>query len=239
MTSSFEWGLWGWQQYLFVGGIALAAIGAIRQVSMKPTYSSLKTERDIARSKSNDRAGALEGVLRAVLNDLSAGLGLSTPACRVSIYCHANGEFVLLSRYSENPEHKKRGRPSYPESEGIIGKTWTQKRAVVVDLPSDRADWNQRAVADGISPETALGLRMQSRSIVGARIDARLAAESLPLGVVIIESTAPRGVNARILDRLLEDRSWAILQNAMANARSHLPEVAQAVMAAQNSNTTS
>jgi hypothetical protein len=54
---------------------------------------------------------------------------------RISVYKHDGKAFVMLGRYSKNPEYRKPGRVMYPEGEGCIGFAWQNGEAFIDDLP--------------------------------------------------------------------------------------------------------
>lgn len=221
---------WGWPQFVFLGGFLALLVGGIAHLKIRPTYGDLLAERDQAVSTANDRANALESVLRAIITDLTDALNLSVSSARASVYCFSDNGFVLLSRVSRNPEWKKRGRASYPADQGLISKAWRDSSAVLVDLPANRDDWEAQLADLGFSSEVAERLSMQARSLVAIRVDALMGSEKLPVGVLVLESEGARGVNGATLDRLLKQRTWGILQNAMANARKHFPAVANTLV---------
>ena len=222
---------WEPPQVAFVLGIVFTLAGLIRQVSLRPSYNQLLQSRNAARTHAVERAGAAEGVLRAILVRLADSLDLNSSTIRLSVYCHEQSEFVLLSRMSADPALKVRGRNSYPDSQGVIGKAWKLRTAALVDLPEDYDAWQKQLAINGIDEDTASKLSMRSRSLIGVRIDADEGGEQVPVGVLVLESTKPRGVNGKTVDKLRTDDTWQVLVHAMYNARHHFPGVARALVA--------
>jgi hypothetical protein len=137
---------------------------------------------------------------------------------------------------SPNPDLRKPGRPSYPEGEGIIAKAWSDKVAALTSLPADRSAWESNLVERGIPADVVSQLKMQSRSIVGRRIDQVGSPQSDPVGIVILESTAARGVGSQTIDRLEKNPVWPVLAAVMANAREHLADIALTLSASSPEN---
>jgi hypothetical protein len=97
----------------------------------------------------------------------------------------------------------------------VIGHTWDLGAACVTDLPAGRADWETVCVDRwGMHPEQVGALGMQSRSLLGKRIDLPGTAPQ-PVGALIIESLVPRGVNGQHLDRLEGQPSWPIVSGVL------------------------
>jgi hypothetical protein len=163
----------------------------------------------------------------AILSDLATSIGADSKNFRVNVYCYLEESFVLLSRVAKNPEWRKRGLSKIPMGWGVINRVWTEDKSVRIKLAKDRTEWEREMIEEGFPADLASKFRMQSRSFVGARIDARLPSERVPIGVLVMESVTPLGVNGRHLDRLLQDPLWKTLQDAMANAKEHFPEVAR------------
>ena len=90
---------------------------------------------------------------------------------RISLYRYDSGNFVMIGRYSEQPEFKAPGRAIYPAAQGVIGQAWRSAagRAFVNNLPDPEADLEaykeQNARLFGFPMEVVDGLRMRSRTI--------------------------------------------------------------------------
>lgn len=56
---------------------------------------------------------------------------------RITLYSHDDElrYFTPLVRISRNPDYEKHGRPTYPEDQGFIGKTWREGSCFVEELP--------------------------------------------------------------------------------------------------------
>lgn len=228
-------GHWGWTQGFFFAGISLVVAGTVWQLISANSVQNLRGklgivigERDTARQSARGRAAALESVLRAILMGLANEMSLYSTTARLSVYCHIDNEFVLLSRVSDDPNLALPGRPSYPETEGSIGKAWSKGWAFVTGMSDIRSEWEQELITDHEVPlEVAANMRMQSRSLLGLRINATIGGSSEPIGVVILESETARGIVSSMRESTKTKLSWQLLENAMSNAKEQFPEVAK------------
>lgn len=228
-------GPWGWQQVTLAVGVALVVASLIGQLLTHPTYSELYADREHTTKLAEDRSKIMESMLASMLSDVCKSSGLTGFEYRASLYCHGSASFILLVRMSDNPDLAVHGRPSYPEHEGVIGKAWSKGSAALVDLPVDRPGWNAQMVEHGLNSETVEKLRMQSRSIVGIRIDDPARSPAEPVGVLVLESLAPRGVHGRTIDRVAQTSVWPLLVSFMVQAREHFPALARTVLSVDQS----
>ena len=80
----------------------------------------------------------------------------------------------------------------------------------MTSMPSDREGWVSACVEDyGMKRSEAQNVaeRMQSLSVVGRRISYG----HRPIGIILLESTEPLGVNSKTLDKLGSDDSLKVL----------------------------
>ena len=212
---------------LLLIGAALVGAGLVGGIIAAKNTAELQRDLDTASSDLRTHASAIETVLRAIMVRVCTDLGLYRDDTRASIYALDGDEFVLLARVSKNPTLKVGGRPSYPADQGIIGLAWKHGKYSITGLAEDRAEWEREAVAEyGIPPEVAANLRMQCRSIVGIRVDG-VEPELHPLAIVIFESEAPRGVNAKTVDQVLATPVWETLAAAVKNMQSEVSAIAR------------
>lgn len=196
---------------LFWLGVALVAAGILHAVLRGPRYAQIIQEhrqfQERAEARSKSLTTVLDSAMRALMEDLPVDFSQS----RISVYRHKDNNFILLDRVSRSQLLERAGRDSYPDDQGVIGRTWDQGWAVVTRLPQDRATWNARCVRDsGMSLETARQLSMQSRSFVGKRIDLAGPVER-PVGLILLESLAPQGVNGSTYDALASSANYKSL----------------------------
>lgn len=115
---------------------------------------------------------------------------------------------------SESQQLHVVARTTYPDDEGLIAMAWEKGPAVVTDLPSDRSHWNSHNIDRyGMSEASVTHLTMQSRSLVGLRLDAP--GPSRPVGLVVLESLTPRGAHGRIADELASSDTYDLLTQIM------------------------
>ena len=114
--------------------------------------------------------------------------------CRASFYVwddkgSAGNEFVYLARESNDPKLKRKGRDRFPGQQGVISHAWHDKDGMASYFASRNVKTEADVVKDmvdkyGFTPESANGLTMKSRVILGHVIVGRHG----KLGVVIVES---------------------------------------------------
>lgn len=171
-----------------------------------------------------ERANSLNTILNNALMALVEDLTVDFDSARISVYRHVGDRFILLARVSQSLALEKVGRATYPDSQGVIGKTWDIGYNVKTKLPADRAAWNSECVATyGMSADTAAALTMHSRSLVGSRIDS-LGVYPRPIGLVIIESLKPRGVEGSTLDELSSSAIFPLLRAILVEVIQCLDE---------------
>jgi hypothetical protein len=90
---------------------------------------------------------------------------------RVSLYRFDGDNFVMIGRYSEQPELKVPGRAIYPAGQGVIGMAWrsAQGRSFVDNLPDPAANLGAYKEENlrrfNFPPEVVDGMAMKSRTI--------------------------------------------------------------------------
>lgn len=196
---------------LFWIGVTLSAIGAVGGIAAAPKVGAILQAARRTQARVSRRTSSLLSIMDQALWSLLADMSVDMSKARVSIYRHRDDKFILVARASHSPTLKRVGRGEYPSSEGLIGKTWDHGSAVATDLPEDRTAWEEHCVREyGMDPETVRGLKMQSRSLLGKRIESVGAAHE-PVGLLMIESLAPRGVNGTTQDSLPSLPSWPLV----------------------------
>lgn len=230
---SFALGSWGPLQWIFIFGASLVTVGVIFARKIRATKSQLLTQIVDSTALGAQRSAAVEGVLRSVLMHLSQSLALHRADTRASVYCFENEHFLLLSRVSDNAQWQKGARVAFPVGPGQISKAWKGGGSVRFNLPKDRAAWEGEMVNDGFMPELAKKFVMQSRSYVAVRVEAKVGADILFIGVMVLESERPSGALPLSVFAVRTDPYWKILEDAMTNARDQLPAIARAVALTQ------
>jgi hypothetical protein len=208
----------------FAAGVASSAVGTAWAAVSAPRVGRIIERERAARSRAAARTTSLTTIMNSVLRALLDDLDVDMSRSRVSIYRHAAGSFFLIARTSGSQTLEQAGRRRYPDTQGVIGHTWDLGAACVTDLPAGRADW-ERVCIDrwGMQAEEVRALAMQSRSLLGKRIDLP-GTTPQPVGVLVIESLAPRGVNGQHLDHLESQPSWPIVSGVLQEVVQCLDE---------------
>jgi hypothetical protein len=187
---------------LLVIGCLVTLAGVVASSHKISAYRKLEEERSRATGLAVARAQSLHRILENALRMVMAALSqVDFSRARLSIYRHDKGEFFLLVRVSQSQDLQRAGRPRYPDGEGVIHDIWDRGLSSVIKLPEDRQEWEDDCARKfRMSPESVRGLHMQSRSFVGIRLDANIAGDK-PVGVLVLESLSPLGVNGKTADR--------------------------------------
>jgi hypothetical protein len=125
---------------------------------------------------------------------------------RVSIYLHKNNKFILIGRYSNNPNYTTKGRKDYPDNKGLISKGWEDEICELYGIPEWRGLGQQyhtkvRRVKE-IDIEVVKNLKMKSRSFYIKRIDNE--DSRTPHGIIVIEQMKSNQINSDILNDIFE-----------------------------------
>lgn len=155
----------------------------------------LRTELEILTSPRNER---VQFLLRGLLQDL----GMNAIEVRASVFVPCRGgQFMQIGRYSDNATFATTVRTHHEQGEGIVAETWEARQFIKTDLPKARELWNKKMADDYHLPINVVEkLRMQSRSYLCRRIDRVVGSMLVPVGVLVIESTAAKGVSADFHD---------------------------------------
>jgi len=189
--------------WVFIPGIVLAIAGVAVSSKGVPAYRRLEEEcarmRDQSAGRTRNLHGILDGVLRTTMELLPL---VDFSQSRISVYRHDDSGFAFLGRVSRSTSLAQPGRRRCPESEGIIGRAWDVGWASIKDLPASRDDWDKECARRcGMDIGVVRALRMQSRSVVGIRLDKNPSAQQ-PAGVLVIESLRRAGVDGGTIDEL-------------------------------------
>lgn len=125
---------------------------------------------------------------------------------RVSIYLHQNNNFILLGRYSNNPNYNVKGREIYPDNEGLISKGWLDSVCVIDNIPQWKNN-GQKYITyvnqiKPINKNTIRNMKMKSRSFYIKRIDNE--DSRTPHGIIVIEQMNPNQIDNNMIEDILE-----------------------------------
>ena len=120
---------------------------------------------------------------------------------RVNVFQKIGNGFVLLARYSENPEYNNSGKVIYPIEQGHIGQAWQRGRSFASRLPNPHDDWGnylEEMEKVNLDEETVRDLNMKSRTYYALRL--RDKANENPIGVLCFESLSTGKFNREMLE---------------------------------------
>lgn len=209
---------------LVIIGCAGALVWTIGFIAMfqKPSYSDIS--RELAETR--DRADRLERTVADSLKRHSVAalesIGLHDDETRVSIYVHREGRMHLIARHSRSPVLTQLGRSAFPVDQGVIGKAWANQIGIERDLPADEGAWVEEHVDRGFDRAIAKEMKMRARSIGVIRTYTEN--YSRALGVLVVESKRPRGINKKQLIKLQGSREFDLLCREVNEAKSSLRE---------------
>ncbi|WBU36893.1 hypothetical protein [Homoserinibacter sp. YIM 151385] len=182
---------------LTITGVIFGLVGFALRFVVRPTYAEAVRRMERAEAVSAQTSSALESALHSLLVRLARHCELDSSHQRVSIYLQHGEEFVILARYSSNPELAKVKRTTYPSVQGVIGRAWQGREEFVRRLPESPDEGIRHQVEHyGFTEEEARAVSTRSRSICGFRIDHA----DRSLGVLVMESLNKQGVSQRSLD---------------------------------------
>lgn len=178
---------------LLIFAILLGLIGIglnIKQKENQKSNESLKIENQNLEKKLGDIKKEYYKVcsdtIKFMFDDFFAN---SDGNGRVSIYKHQDDKFILLGRYSKNPQYNKRGREIYLDDEGFISKGWEIGEFIIDHSPKwigNGRDYKSFMKSNcSISDETLKKINMKSCSFFVTRIENEDARN--PLGVIVFE----------------------------------------------------
>ncbi len=147
---------------------------------------------------------------------------------RISVYKHesAANQFVILGRYTPNPEHKKQRRRSYPETEGFIMKAWQEGELIVKNLPDPANKGKYYKAVSQISPiarEVVDAIRMKSRCFYGKAVRTKDTMTSV--AVVIVEGLDADGLDTDALSDWFNDGGEQTLCLFVQRLKSNVVQV--------------
>jgi len=220
--------IWGvldredWHDYWWLAFIAFVFfIFGLYWTPRKPTYEVLKADYEHLQNRFKDRGRAVERALETLLQKLALHCNADTHHDRVSAYYYHAGEFVMVGRYSKNPDHRQEGRERYPVNQGVIGRAWGAVEGVYLkNFPAGRQRWVEKMTDDGFSEEETGELTMQSRTIAAFRIEDLNGS----VGALVIETTEPKHIGAETLSKVQESLVYAAISDFIGGISPELPK---------------
>lgn len=133
---------------------------------------------------------------------------------RISIYKKEGDVFVMLERYSKNPELNKKGRGIYPSNEGFISKGYTEGTFFINNLPDpekEHESYFQKITTEcTIEKETLAKLRMKSKSYYVKALEDEYGDNRI--AVIVFESINKNDLSKSDIDYCLDDEKVRILK---------------------------
>lgn len=213
------WGTYGdrvWTSGLtfFVVGVVLTGAALLAElIVQRPSYMKLSQMREDADRKADAKSVALERAIRIMLIRLAKHLGLEGHSDRLSVYFFHEDRFFMVSRHAKNPSYEKRGRESYPSSEGAIGAAWSAEQGqAIVNMPAANEAWRKAARKQGLSDEAINGMSMKSLGLAGYRLETG----DTSVGVLVVESTVAHRVVQEHLDKICDSHIVAAVTELVA-----------------------
>ena len=224
--------IWNGANWLWpVGGAVSAALVLFGTIFFfKPSYKDLAISKAKAEKDSEEFRAALQGAVDQLIIQLHDYICGDVVDCRVSVYSVEEDEFVLLGRYSQNPNLERRGRPSYPLDQGTIGKAWAKQFAIENDPEPDRQKWEAGLGDRGFSASEAAALTMHSRSVYAQRLDRG----SEKVGVLVFECEAQERFTLNAFRKVDKSHLAKALAEITRASHVHLPRVQERLEERQN-----
>lgn len=180
LSPVFSWPTWA----LSLGTISLI-LGILFAAHDSKRISSAEAENGRLRERELRTRRALNSSIDHIARNLSVEVGLYSSDVRMTVYAHDDGQdiFIPLVRVSNNPEHEKLNRQTYPADQGFLAQAWTHGRSQAWDLTDHKA--KKAALAANFSEKEYEQLPFKLASCLGLR----LTEGTTHVGVVFWEST--------------------------------------------------
>lgn len=150
---------------------------------------------------------------------------------RISLYKYESSDnhFILLGRYSGNPEYDKKGRAVYKANQGCIAKAWQDGTYYVNDYPDYNQDPNayiERSKEDNLTQAIVKKMLMKSRMFFGYRLHDESGRNAI--AIVLIESTCPDRYTEKELKVIFDGHAGQYLSKLTFALSSMMPSIEQA-----------
>jgi hypothetical protein len=180
----------------FCNGTYLLAKGNLRA-------SQLEAENQQLRALIKNLGDDIQEKWRQVLIPVFEQLNLDN-TCRISVYRYEASNFIMLGRFSPDPEKQRTGRGYYPSDQGCIGAAYRNKESLALDLPDPSTSEYYEIMRGkwGIDGAIASKFKMKARAIAAFALVER-GTYSRPL-VIVFESTEPKAFVVRKLRSICE-----------------------------------
>jgi|SRR5690625_410389 len=190
---------------------------------LRPRYSELVRKNNDQQSELQSTRTALQAALDSLLRNMLEDSKLANSTCRVSAYAVTDDRFVLLSRYSMNTKHEKRGRSTYPLNQGVIGLAWERGSDLTHFNVETRSEWEVELVNSGrFNADEAKKLTMFARAILAVRIDA---GDGTKVGVLVFESENASQFQPNMISQVRRRSLFNPIQELISGWSEQFPRV--------------
>ncbi|MGO1544799.1 MAG: hypothetical protein ACTHXA_10730 [Gulosibacter sp.] len=212
---------WAWP--LLIASILAALAGGIWGVRQRRSTAELERHAAGAHERAEARADAVRRALDHIVQEIMDDLRVNRAETRGSVYRHRNDDFLLVSRWSENPKLHKIGTLEFSDDQGVLAEAWERGFASTQDMDEDLEKWRiMQEEQYNVSRDRVLKLTMHARSMLALRIDHN----GDQLGAIVLESRRPRGLTTRHLAQLKEHILVRAIAPLLSIPWSHLPSAA-------------
>lgn len=143
----------------------------------------------------------------------------------------SKGFFFLLKRYAQNPRFGRPGRKVYPEDQGVVGCVLDNGSFFCDNFPDPDTQYeeyfNQVQMRLRIPKNIAKQRTMQARSYAGFRVNDL---NNDLAGVIVFESTNPKGLNFQQLEDLMSREECDRLTRLLERSKPFEPKPTVALL---------
>lgn len=185
---------------LLVSGIALNISGSIFTWKQNTGIRSLNNKYEKLSSWASNHKDGYFQILEETLKLLAENINFGDNE-RISVYKHDGSAFIMLGRYSSNPEFNKPGRAIYPDNQGCIGEAWRNGSVEAHSLPLAFDLYCQKLSQTWrFEREVVSSFKMRSRSIAAYGINSR---SGRRVAVIVFESIDPKHLDTQKIESAL------------------------------------
>lgn len=148
---------------------------------------------------------------------------------RISVFRHDGQVFLLIGRYSKNPNYNKSGRSFYPTDQGILSEAWTNGSALISSLPDPNAkdnDYHTSLKQWKITKSMVKKLTMKSRCLSAYALEDW---DNNRIAVVCFESMNPDKFKGGELDNFIKSDYGSDLADFLARTAPFAPTISHAL----------
>ncbi len=208
---------------VFIISVIISAFLSWVMKDLQKSQNAQKSEINENRDQIGEIGNNIKFLFDGLLLNLSKKLNFKQgDQSRISIYIHKedSAQFIPCGRYSPNPEFRKPGRTSYPDTQGCIAKGWQNGWHFDNEFPGTETKHQNRCLAQyNVPKEVHKELIMMSQVYAVKRLDDPA---GKALAVLVIESMKKDMFDANQLqadlNSITDDYSQMI-----ATLRKHIP----------------